>query len=80
MKATQPWHRDHLVCCRRPWLHRSSIRRVFVQGIVNPVIVMVGYIFADESAQMDFIECNDVIEKLPAAASDPSFRDSIVEV
>ena len=45
---------------------------------MNPVILMVGHIFADESAEMDFIECNDVIEKLSAAASDPSFRDSVL--
>ena len=78
MKTTQPRHRDHLMCWRRPRLHRSSIGRVLVEGIVNPILTMIGDVFADQPAQMGFIQRNDVIEKLPAAASDPSFRDSIL--
>ncbi len=61
---------------RRTRLHHSPIRRVFVQGIVNPVLMMIGDVFADEPAQMGFIQRDDVIEKFPAATSDPAFGDS----
>jgi len=79
MKTTQPRHRDHLRCRRWPRLDRSWLRRVFVQGIVNPVLVMVGYVSAKEPAQMGFIDRNNVIEKLAAATTYPPFRESIGE-
>src|SRR6478609_3497594 len=78
MKTTQPRHRDHLTCCRRPRLYRPSVRRVFTQGIVNAVLLMIGDVIANESAQMGFIQRNDVIEKLATAASDPAFGSSIL--
>ena len=45
---------------------------------MNSVLVVVCDIFANEPAQSDFIERYGVIEKLAAAASDPSFRQSIL--
>ena len=66
------------MCCRRPRLYRSSVRRVFTQGIVNAVLLMIGDVIANESAQMGFIQRNDVIEKLATAASDPAFGSSIL--
>ena len=69
MKTTQSRHRDHLSRQRWPRLDRSSLRRVFVQGIMNAVRVMVGHIVAHESAQMGFIDRNNVIEKLAAATT-----------
>ena len=45
---------------------------------MNPVLMMIADVFAKEPAQMRFIQRNDVIEKFPAATSDPSFGDSIL--
>ena len=78
MKTTQPRHRDHLRCRRWPRLDRSSLRRVFVQGIMNPVLVMVGYVSAKEPTRMGFIDRNNVIEKLAAATTYPPFSKSIL--
>ena len=66
------------MCWRRPRLQRSSIGRVLVEGIVNSVLMMIGDVFVDQPAQMGSIQRSDGIEKLPAAASHPSFRDSIL--
>jgi len=63
---------------RSLWLAYSSIRRILAQSIVNSVLVMVGHVIADEPPQMGFIKRNDVIEKLPATASDPAFRDPVL--
>ena len=46
---------------------------------MNPVLVMVGYVRAKEPAQMGFIDRNNVIEKLAAATTYPSFSESIGE-
>jgi hypothetical protein len=78
METTQPRHRDHHSCRRWPRRDRSSLRRVFVQGIVNPVLVMVGYVSAKEPAQMGSIDRNNVIEKLAAATTYPPFSESIL--
>ena len=64
--------------CRRPRVNRSPTWRVLVQGIVNPVIVMIGNVLANRSAQMVFAQRDDVIEKLPAGATDPAFRDPVL--
>ena len=66
------------MCCQRPRLYRSSIRRVLVEGIVNSFLMMIGDVIANDSAQMGFIQRNDVIENLATAASDPAFGSSIL--
>jgi len=45
---------------------------------VNAVLMMIGDVIANESAQMGCTQRNDVIQKFPAAASDPAFSDSIL--
>ena len=54
--------------------HRSSARRVFVQRIVNPVVVMVVHVIANQPPQMSFVQGDDMIKDLAAAASDPTLR------
>lgn len=61
------------MCCRRPRLDPSSIRRVLGEAIVNSVLMMISYVIANEPAQMGFIQRNDVIERFPPAASIPAF-------
>ena len=48
MKAAEPGTGDHGRSRRRPGLHWPSIRRVFIEGIVNPVVVMEDYVIANE--------------------------------
>ena len=64
MKASQSGHRDHLIPCRVPPIDGSSIRRILIQSIVTPVLMMVGDVIAEEPPQMGLIQSNDVIEKL----------------
>ena len=64
MKATQPRRPDHLMWWRRPRLNGSSIRSIFVEEIVNSVLVMIGDVIADEPAQMAFARRDDVIKNL----------------
>ena len=47
--------------------------------MVDPVIVIAGDVIANQPAQMLFVQSDDVIEHLAAAASDPPFGDSVGE-
>ena len=72
MKAAEPGTGDHRRARRRFAFHLSSIRRILSEGIVNPVVVMVVDVSANEAPQMLFVQGDDVIENLPAAASHPT--------
>ena len=43
---------------------------------MDSVCVIIRDVIQDETAQLNVIEDDQVIEKLSAAASDPAFRDS----
>ena len=78
MKATEPGTGDHRRRRRRLAFHWPPIRRILIQGIVNPVVVIVADVIANEPPEMLFVECDDVIENLAAAASHPAFRNPIL--
>ena len=54
------------------------VRRVLLKGIVNPILMVVVHVIADEPPKMALTECDDMVEKLPATASDPAFRDPVL--
>jgi hypothetical protein len=45
---------------------------------VNPVVVIVVHIIANEPPQMRFVQRDDMVENLAAAASDPAFRSPVL--
>jgi hypothetical protein len=55
-----------------------SIRRVLIKGIVNPVVVVVVHVIANEPPQVLFVQRDDVVENLAAAASHPAFRSPVL--
>ena len=78
MKAAEPGAGIHPRTWRRLTVHRSSIRRVLVEGIVNAVVVIVVHIIANESSQMLFVQRDDMVEYLAAAASHPALRGAVL--
>jgi hypothetical protein len=46
---------------------------------VNPVVVMVAHVIANEPPQMFFVQRDDMVEDLAAAASYPALRNSVGE-
>jgi hypothetical protein len=78
MKTAESRIRSH--CCRRPRpaLHRPSPRRVFIEGIVNPIVVVIVDIVAHQPPQMSFVQRDHVVQDLPATTSDPSLRDPVL--
>ena len=42
----------------------------------NPILMAVVHVIADERPNMALTSCDDMIEKLPATASDAAFRDA----
>ncbi len=78
VQASEPWHRYHACPGRRPLLYWPLVRRVLVQRNVNVILVMIPDVVTDDPAEMLFIQRDDVIEDLAAAAPDPSFRGSVL--
>jgi hypothetical protein len=78
MKAAEPGTGDHCRSRRRLAVHLPSIRRVLIEGIVNPVVVVVVHVIANEPAQMLFVQRDDVVENLAAPTSHPAFRSPVL--
>ena len=45
---------------------------------MNPVLLVIGNVFSQQPAKMAFIQCDDMVEDLPAGTSDPAFGESIL--
>ncbi len=58
--------------------NRAHRRCVFLKRIVDSIHVIVRDVFSDQTAQMNLIEEDHVIEKVPSAAPDPAFRNSVL--
>ena len=67
---------DRVRC--RPFLDRASVRRVFFEGVVNTVIVVVVRVLADQPAEMLFVQGDDMVQDLAPNTPHPSFRDPIL--
>ena len=78
MQAAEASTRNHRCAFRRSTLNRASIRSVFLQGIVNPVPVVVDHVLANQPPQVRFVQRDDVVEKLAPTASDPTLGGSIL--
>jgi hypothetical protein len=78
VKTAESRIRSHGCRRRRPALHRPSLRRVFIEGIVNPIVVVTVDIVAHQPAQMSFVQRDHVVQDLPATTSDPSLRDPVL--
>ena len=78
VKAPEPGTCYNFGGRRRPVFRGSTIRRVFMEGIVSPVLVVVVHIVLHQPPQMAFIERDDMIEDLTAATSHPAFRNPVL--
>src|SRR5438445_134698 len=76
--STEPGTGDHRGGRRRLAFHWPSVRCVLIEGIVNPVVVVVVHVIANEPPQMFFVQRDDMVEDLAAAASYPALRNSVL--
>ena len=78
MKAAESGAGDYCRSQRRLAFHWPSIRRVLIKGIVNSVVVVVVHVIANEPPQVLFVQRDDMVENLSAAASYPAFRGPVL--
>ena len=52
--------------------------RVFAQRVVNTVLLVIAGVIADDAPKVCFIQRDDVVEDLAAAASNPSFSGPVL--
>lgn len=69
---------NHRRARRRFLLNRTPMRCVLLQGVVNRVLVIIGYVLPNDSPQMFFVQRDHMIQDFSAAVSDPAFRQSIL--
>src|ERR1700726_60861 len=70
--------RENLRSCIRTRLYWPSFRCIFAQRVVSAVIVIVGQVIVCEPFQMFLVQRDHVIRHLPATASNPALRDSVL--
>lgn len=78
MEAAQTSVGNHDRARRRLWFHGAAIRRIFFQGIVNAVLMVVTHVVPDDPAKMWLVQRNDMVEHLAAATAHPAFRDTVL--
>src|SRR5215472_16613642 len=78
VKATQAWQGNQTGMSRWFSLDRTSMGRVFAQGVVNAILLVIAHVLADQTAKVFFLHRDDMVEDLAAAASNPSFSGSVV--
>ena len=76
VKAAEPGTGDHRRGWRRLDFHWPPVRCVLIERIVNPVVVMVVHVIANEPPQMLFVQRDHVVESLAAAAAHPNVPQS----
>ena len=77
VQATQAWQRNQLGIGRWLWLDRASIGRVFIQRVVNAIILVIAHVVADQTTKVFFIHRDNMVEDLAPAAANPSLGGSI---
>jgi transposase-like protein len=69
---------DRLRCDGADALNRAMKRGVLVQRSMSPQLIIIGGIFAEDSAQMSFTEHDHVVQALPADRADESFNIGVL--
>ena len=59
-------------------LDGPSVRRILLERIVDPVVMVIGHVLADEPTQVSLIQRDDMVEKLSATAANPALGYSIL--
>ena len=78
MQSAQARRRNYGRFRGRPLFGRPANGRVFAEAIVNPILVLVVHVIADQPPKMWFVQRDHVVQDLSPATSHPSFHNSIL--
>src|ERR1700694_1570665 len=78
MRATQPWHRCHIVTDATSFPRFATRGRSLFQREMRAILVIIADIFVHHAFQMALIENNHVVEQIPAAGAYPAFRNTVL--
>ena len=62
----------------RSYRTNPAVRRPLLKSEMRSVLMMVMNVLREQSLQMAFIQCNDVVQEVSSAASHPALRDAIL--
>ena len=78
MQTAQTRAGDYRRLRLRLLLDGPALRGVFVERVVNAVLLKVGNVFPNQPTQVPFVERDHVIEQLASTTSHPAFGDAIL--
>ena len=58
----------------RPSFDHPESRRLLLQGIMNPIVVVILEVISNQPTQMGFVQDDHVVEKFPPTAPHPALR------
>jgi len=79
MKTTQTGTGYHGRFRTRLLFDWSPIGSIFVEGIVNAVLLIVDDVITDEAPQMSFIQRDDVVQQLTPTTANPTASGALHE-
>ncbi len=78
MQTTQTRAGNHRGPRIRFLLDRPTIRSVFVERVVDAVLLKVSDVVSHQPPQVSFVERDDMVQQFAATTSNPAFRDAVL--
>jgi len=78
VQTTESRHRNRPATCARSSGDLSSCRGLLLQPEMGSIVVIIADILGHQPFEMSFVENNHMVEYVPPAISDKSFRDAIL--
>ena len=76
MQAPESQHGDHFAARVHTACCLAACRSLLAQAQMRPVLMVIADILVHHPLQMTFVEDDDVIEQVSAAAANPALRDA----
>ena len=78
LQSSQPGNRNDFRFRRWLRLNRAPVRRVFPDSAVHTISVIIPDEILQDAPQMPLVECDDMVENLSPAASDPALGYAVL--
>src|SRR5579864_1508215 len=78
METADPREREHLRSVAGLVLNGTPIGSVLAEPVVGSVQMVIANVVPNQTSQVLFVQWNHMVQQLSAAASDPTFRYSVL--
>jgi hypothetical protein len=78
MEATDARHAQNSCRIGLPPFQNTAGRRIFVQGIMDAIFVVIVEVLSNKPPQMEFAQHDHVVQQLSARAANPVLRHAVL--